>query len=59
VTIFNRSLIITILGVPFLAPAGAGIACGWLWGGTYRAGKRVTSRATYRTRAMRPVSSSQ
>jgi len=30
VTIFNRSLI-TILGVPFLALAGASIACGWLW----------------------------
>jgi uncharacterized membrane protein (DUF4010 family) len=31
VTIFNRNLI-TILGVPFLALAGAGIAGGWLWG---------------------------
>ena len=30
VTIFNRNLI-TILGGPFLALAGAGIACGWLW----------------------------
>ena len=30
VTIFNRNLI-TLLGVPFLALAGAGIAGGWLW----------------------------
>ena len=30
VTIFNRNLIM-ILGVPFLALAGAGIGCGWLW----------------------------
>jgi len=30
VTIFNRNLI-TILGVPFLALAGASIVCGWLW----------------------------
>ena len=30
VTIFNRNLI-TLLGVPFLVLAGAGIACGWLW----------------------------
>ncbi|MFZ0934989.1 MAG: MgtC/SapB family protein [Bryobacteraceae bacterium] len=30
VTIFNRNLIM-ILGVPFLALAGAGIAGGWLW----------------------------
>src|SRR5208283_1696649 len=30
VTIFNRNLI-TILGVPFLILAGAGIAGGWLW----------------------------
>jgi uncharacterized membrane protein (DUF4010 family) len=30
VTIFNRNLI-TILGGPFLALAGASIACGWLW----------------------------
>jgi len=30
VAIFNRNLI-TLLGVPFLVLAGAGIACGWLW----------------------------